>query len=208
MINKNRFNIYSVINYKKNLKIIVSSAVITAFSLSCAGSHEIIKFDPLVKEKYPAREGIAVKGENNEKFYLKNGYIKLGNLSVKQIRKICFDNCETINHTSESTAVLLKNASQNGGDLVLITQDKVTGSEKAVKNGKCIRSHQVSELQQTWHQAAPGSGQVSYSTSKVVYRTVCDEYEIINGTQEFIISSGSVWRKISDSEKKNNKKSE
>ena len=161
---------------------------------SCASDKEFIIYNPIVKEKYFSRDTPAEIGNKNEEFYIKNGYLKIGMISVKLISKKCFDKCESFTHSSDSINLLLKKAADQGGDIVILLQNDESGSENITKKGKCLRSHMEYGL-------FSDNGMLLHSLGDNTLpdnRDVCDEYEILNGTEEYVISTGSVWRLIDE----------
>jgi hypothetical protein len=163
--------------------------------ISCGAKKEIVIFNPVTKESFSSRENPAETGAGDEKYYIDKGYIRIGTLSVKHVNRVCFDSCEDISHSYDLTDVLKRHAAQKGGDVIVITQDKVKGSEKARKNGACKRSHLDPRMTQSYHPAPMGSNQAGYYTTEVQWYPVCDEYDIIEGKQDYTVSSGEVWRR-------------
>jgi len=183
---------------------ILSVSLIALFSLVIlsAPAHarekkETLEFRPFIqKAKYSSRSGkkvIVQRGTFDELDgeLTASGYARIGLAEVKFVTRQCkfgLSDCTDVNHKDDPTAALLKLAAKSGGDLIVITVDKV--KEHSYNQGaKCSNWGETSsyEYRTDWSTGT----QATYMVTK----PVCTNYEKYVDVDEMLVSSGVVWRK-------------
>ncbi len=157
---------------------------------------ETLEFRPFIqKAKYSSRSGKVVlrRGTFDEldTELTGSGYARIGLAEVKYVTRRCkfgLTDCTEVIHKDEPTAALLKLAAKSGGDLVVITGDKV--KEHSYNQGaKCSNWSETSryEYRTDWSTGT--------QTTYLVTQPVCTNYEKYVDVDEMLVSSGVVWRK-------------
>jgi len=135
----------------------------------------------------------------------RGGYISIGTLSVHYGNQRCFPakkgrDCDDKSHNETPTQRLLNEAASKGGDLVVLTSNNRRGSGTATKAGRCLEwgTQQVPRNKCNYETTCGAYGcstRQTYCTTEYVSQTVCKRHETIYGTEYYIRSSGTVWRK-------------
>lgn len=165
-------------------------------------SDEYIDFNPIYTAEFASRSGSAASTAKSKDELERDDFIDLGSLSVKYVNKRCFpgEECEIETHSGLPTNRLLKEAADVGADAVKLTQDNISGSGQAVKNGDCIRTEvrQVPREVCNYDTVCDGSGycysRKGWCRTEYSSQTVCVEWEKIYGTEYYDRSFASVWR--------------
>ena len=157
---------------------------------------ETLEFRPFIqKAKYSSRSGKVIVRRGGfdalDAVLTGSGYARIGLAEVKFVTRRCKtmdSDCTEVNHKIDPTAALLKLAAKSGGDLVVITRDKVK-KHSYNQGAKCSNWGETSsyEYRTDWSTGT--------QTSYMVTRPVCTNYEKYVDVDEMLVSSGVVWRK-------------
>lgn len=176
---------------------------------SCASTpKEIIKYKSLTDKKLEPVSRPAEITKLSESELKNQGYSAIGDISVEQVLKECyercyaaytcsrtFDSCSDNTFTESPSVVLVRQAAEKGGHVVLLREDNQAGTRSAKKQS-AVCNRQRTETRSEYKTVYTQQG--SYSQPVERTYTTCEEYQFANGEQTFRRSAGSVWRKLGE----------
>ena len=130
----------------------------------------------------------------------KNEYISLGELKLEQKVEECWENgrgCQAIPHPKGPTDTLLEQAKGKGADLVVLSADGETTTQKITKAGKCLQSERSCTVIQNPGQISCAIWEDCYMKSESEENQCqdkCVSSETIHGTRTYKTSRIKLWR--------------
>ena len=174
------------------------------FLLLVSGCASKIRFTPVTElenESFSSRATPARVTAEPEEALSRKDYVKIGWIGIWDILQTCWEpDCasyicpkETIKKESDQndfTEQLMRESASVGGDLLLLSHDKVIFDRPTTKEGKCLARTETGREIVVYDQ--------DYRTGRTYRRTyhehMCAAYEILHGKQCSLVSSGTVWR--------------
>jgi hypothetical protein len=160
---------------------------------ACAGRHQTIEYTPLGEHEYRTRKQPAVLSERSPEQLAAEGYVPIGSIAVLRVASICYETCKVIEHRQGTTAALLAEAGQRGGDLVVLEKDNVETTRDVAKQGPCLESYIEDRPIETFVPPVGGAGNRYVPVPRSV--EVCTEFAMLHGHETFQQSAGVVWRR-------------
>jgi ankyrin repeat protein len=164
-------------------------------------SWETVTVNAVYTARLDARDRAAQWRERNPPSESQD-YVALGSFAVRYGEKRCFpkEECGTKSHSETPTARLLAEAARLGGDVVVLSADNQPGSGTATKGGRCLQTGitQVPRHKCNYETECRGGFCTSRQTTcytEYVSQEVCKQRETIYGTEHYVESRGTAYRK-------------
>jgi hypothetical protein len=178
-------------------------------SLPPASRAQFVPAPSLKKEKISSRPSPAKVTRESADALKGKGYVKIGEIFLKDEGKKCWGSNCTASFTCPSEQVkkdltkeILKKAASKGGDLVVLFKDNTMSKEGINKRGKCLfkvpitKTVAFQKCQSAGRDSVTGTYRTGSCTTEM--RTVtakeCRTWETIGGCLCMAQSTGTVWR--------------
>ena len=158
-------------------------------SCFCSSSPEkqFIRYKAFTKKEFSSTSSVKKTRLSDRRLY-RQGYKKIGLLSVSHLHKRCYKECENFQHEHSSMDVLLEEAMERGAQLIKISASNRPKKEPWKKRLKCLSYRTITYNFQ-------GTTPDGRSTRETRSYQECIKWQYGTGIQTMYYSSGSLWRK-------------